>query len=114
MNVNRNGEERLAPEERQAWVQRFRNSGLSLRQFAEEHGIKPTRLHYWVYEAGGYGRSGGAVVTPRFQELALPAVARGSGWALERQSADGSVTRVAAGVDSAWVGAVMRELRGVC
>ena len=114
MSVRGNEECLLPEEERQAWVRRFRGSGLSLRQFAERHGLKPTRLHYWVYQRGAEARPGGWVGAPHFQEVALPAGLSGTRWGLEVQGSKGSIIRVAAGVDPAWVGAVVSHVGGIC
>jgi len=114
MRLKRNGECHLANDQRQAWVRRYRVSGLSLRQFAERHGLKPTRLHYWVYQQPADAKSAGSVVTPRFQEVALPAALNGSCWGLELQGLTGAVTRVAVGADPVWVGAVLEQVRGLC
>jgi len=36
-----------------AVVAAYRQSGLSLKEFAPERGIRPSRLHYWVYQKTG-------------------------------------------------------------
>ena len=114
MRVHQNGEGHLASHERQAWVGRYRASGLSLRQFAQRHGLKPTQLHYWVYQRPAGGKSGGAVVAPGFHEVTLSPALNGSRWALEVQWRQGAVARVAAGAEPSWVAAVLGQLRGLC
>ncbi len=66
---------------------RYRQSGLGVVQFAQEQGIPPGRLHYWIYQKGRTRRSQPRRVSlskPVFQELKvatmLPAI---DGWVAE-------------------------------
>ena len=57
---------------------RYRRSGLGAVQFAQEEGLPPGRLHYWIYQksAGPTGRQPSrprpAAAAPVFQEVKLP------------------------------------------
>ena len=97
----------VSQEERAKWVKRYRESGLGLKDFAAEHGLKAGRLHYWVYapERAPVAES----MAPVFREVRLA----GSGtrtsepWAAEVVLPSGIVLRLREGMEPGWVGAVV-------
>lgn len=99
----------------------YRQSGLGLRRFAQEHQIPPSRLHYWVYqksrepEPRSSARGRRAVRAPVFQEVKLGA---GSSlmesWAAEVRLAGGVSIRFSGTVTPGWIGAVIEALQRPC
>ena len=97
---------------------RYRQSGLGVVQFAQEQGIPPGRLHYWIYQKGRTRRrnsSRPAVSKPVFQELQvatmLPAI---DGWIAEVNVPDGLAVRFGQRAAAEWVAAVVQALRRSC
>jgi hypothetical protein len=107
------GNDEVSRHERARWVARYRASGLGLKRFASEHGLKPGRLHYWAYTPGL--ASSAQSVTPVFQELRLGDTLSGStGWGAEVVLSNGATVRLRAGVAPEWVGALIQALGGSC
>ena len=103
----------IAREERQRWVERYRASGLGLRDFAQEHGLDSGQLRYWVY----YGVRSPEPAKPvgMFQEVELPAhILSSPGWGVEVGWPGGLTMRLRPGTDPAWVGALAEVLRRPC
>ena len=105
-----------------AAVAAYRQSALSLKRFAQERGISPSRLHYWVYQKNHdrkEPRSGAkepqADGTVGFQEVKLEA---GSGllqsWAAEVSVAQGLNVRFSGTARPDWIGAVVQALQRPC
>ena len=76
-------------------VARYRASGLGLKAFAEQEGLPPGRLQYWIYEKSVRGRGRGPTQLPPaaaaavFQEVKVtPAV--GPAYYLVDQQGDGN------------------------
>jgi hypothetical protein len=96
------------------WIRRYRGSGFGLRTFAHQHGLSPSRLHYWVYQKHGAElrppRSAPAV----FQELKLTPGLALSNWAVEISLPAGPVVRFSASATPAWMSAVIEALRRPC
>jgi len=114
----RNGSEvAVRPDERARWVRRYRQSGLALKRFAEEHGLRHAQLHYWIYGGPTGSRRPGAVEpagsAPVFREFIVP---DGSGreWAAEIALPDGTRLRLGRGTDPAWAGVLLDQLRAPC
>lgn len=113
MKNDQDGNGAVSQAERARWVERYRASGLGLQRFADEHGLKPGRLHYWVYAPGL--ASPRETVTPVFQELRLSGnLAGSSGWAAELLLPSGLTVRLRDGAASEWVGALVQALGGSC
>jgi hypothetical protein len=108
-------------QERAAVVAAYRQSGLGLRRFAQEHRIRPGRLHYWVYHKNSdpKPRSLAKQLRPDstavFQELKLSS---GSGllqgWAAEVSLARGLNVRFSGTASPDWIGAVVQALQRPC
>ena len=106
-----------------ALVEAYRQSGLSLEAFARERGIRPSRLHYWVYQKNHDAKrrslAGGRGVRQRsvFQEVKLEA---GSGlfeiqsWAAEVSLGGGINARFSGTARPEWIGAVIQALQRPC
>jgi hypothetical protein len=110
--VNRNckGAESDRSLERARWVTKYRASGLGLKQFAEQHGLKAGQLHYWVYESAKLPET--RAVLPAFQEvrLPIPRVSAGS-WSTEISLPNGTTVRLTQGADVSWAIALIDGLR---
>ena len=99
--------------ERMRWVAKYRASGLGLERFARRHGLRPGRLHYWVYQSAG--SRGSLVPEPKFQEVRIAGHGPGSGsWAAEVGLSDGSTVRLAREVEPGWAMALLDGLRRPC
>ena len=99
--------------ERARWVERYRASGLGLKCFAAEHGLKPGQLHYWVYAPGSGSPT--ETVAPVFQEVRLTGGgASAGGWAAEVRLPDGVTVRLREGAAPGWAGALVAALGGPC
>ena len=99
--------------ERARWVAEYRASGMGLKLFAHENGLKVSQLHYWVY---GPGR-GRVVETakPIFREVVIPpALSTASAWSAEIAMPDGLRVRLSPGTDVAWVSQLVESLRRPC
>jgi transposase-like protein len=110
--------EEFSPAEISKVLERYRRSGLGAVQFAQEHGIPPGRLHYWIHQKG---RSKSrrpllaAASKPVFRELEvatmLPVV---DGWVAEVKLPDGLAVRFGPNVRAEWIGSVVQALRRPC
>jgi transposase-like protein len=97
---------------------RYRRSGLGVAQFAQEHGIPPGRLHYWIYQKGRtWPRQPAQASVSKllFQELKvatmLPAI---DGWVAEVNLPGGLTVRFNQHAAAEWVGSVVQALRRPC
>lgn len=100
------------PEESITWVRRYRGSGLSVRQFALENGLKASQLDYWVYRKHAKGRI--TQKPPLFTEVKLSGNFANGPWAAEIQLTDGGTLRLSAGASPAWAGELLGSIRGLC
>jgi hypothetical protein len=97
---------------------RYRRSGLGVMQFAQEEGISPGRLHYWIYQKGRT-RPRQPVQAwaskPLFQELKvatmLPAL---DSWAAEVNLPGGLTVRFSQTAAAEWIGSVVQALQRPC
>ena len=113
MNYDRReaGEDRGA--ERARWVAEYRASGLGLKRFAAEHGLRAGQLHYWVYDRRKPRVA--AATAPVFREVTLPRVAEArTPWNAEVVLPDGTIVRWDRGAEAATVNAVLGALRRPC
>lgn len=111
-------------------VERWRDSGLTAREFATETGLKATTLSYWKWRLGSERRAKSAqtlepkrvrprsckrsvlpaATPPRFVEVTSPPPAA-STEALALELPGGIVVRVHAGFDEVTLGRVLRVVR---
>lgn len=87
-------------------------------QFAQEQGIPPGRLHYWIYQKGRTRPSQALralVPKPVFQELKvatmLPAI---DNWAAEVSLPGGVAARFSQKAQAEWIGWVIQALQRPC
>jgi hypothetical protein len=108
----RYGRKRSTAEERAAWVERFRGSGLSQREFVLRNGLSLTTLQSWLYSKERQSRRPAAV---KFAELKLADTfqASNSGWAAEIEAGAIKV-RVRPDVDPRWIGEMIHQLARAC
>lgn len=98
--------------EKAEWVRRFGESGLSLRKFSAQYGLRWASLWRWSsrYPVDGLGEA----QTPEgvdFIEVQLPSpLSANSGWAAELSFADGNILRLNGELASA----VVKQLLAVC
>jgi hypothetical protein len=97
---------------------RYRRSGLGVMQFAQEEGMPPGRLHYWIYQKGRtWPRQPAQASVSKllFQELKvatmLPAI---DGWVAEVNLPGGLTVRFNQHAAAEWVGSVVQALRRPC
>jgi hypothetical protein len=86
---------------------------MGLKEFARRHGLKPGRLHYWVYQTPPQLEAREAGQTFREVRLPIPALSAGV-WSAEIGLADGTTVRLAREADLAWAKALIDSLRGPC
>jgi hypothetical protein len=110
--------EQFSPGEISKILARYRRSGLGVVQFAQEQGIRPGRLHYWIYQKGRTRRSEPQRVSlskPVFHELKvatmLPVV---DGWVAEVNLPGGLAVRFSQKATAEWIGSVVQALRRPC
>ncbi len=113
MNRHRINSVNASSEEIASIVARYRGSGLGLKAFAEEEGLPPGRLHYWIYEKSVRGRGRGPTQPPPaaaaalFQEVKLPCRPQWDcGWAAE--------VGLPGGMAAPWIGSVVQALQTPC
>jgi hypothetical protein len=104
-----------------AVVAAYRQSGLTLKEFARERGIRAGRLHYWIYEKNPERKPKSLARERRsrraavFQEVRLET---GSGlvpsWAAEVSLARGLNVRFSGAANPEWIGAVVQSLQRPC
>jgi hypothetical protein len=116
---NRNGGyEQFSPAEISKVLARYRQSGLGAVQFAQEQGIPPGRLRYWIYQRGGRRRSKplrALVSKPVFQEIEVATMLPGiDGWAAEASLPGGLAVRFSQKAAPEWIGSVVQTLRRPC
>ncbi len=118
MNNGIERREQFSPTEISKVLARYRRSGLGAVQFAQEHGISPGRLHYWIYQKGRTRRNELRRVSlskPVFQELKvatmLPVV---DGWVAEVSLPGGLAVRFSQKAAAEWIGSVVQALRRPC
>jgi len=104
-----------------ALVAAYRQSGVSLKQFARERRIRPGRLHYWVYQKNQEPKPGSLAQEPRanreagFQEVKLEAGGAWlQSWAAEVSLPQGLNVRFSGMASSDWIGAVIQALQRPC
>lgn len=118
MNNRTGRHQQLSPTAISKVLARYRQSGLGVVQFAQEEGIPPGRLHYWIYQKGRTRRHEPRRVSlskPVFQELKvatmLPAI---DGWVAEVNLPGGLAVRFNQKATAEWIGSVVQALRRPC
>ena len=121
MKVTNNHSPTKASKQRAALITAYRRSGLGLRRFAQEQGIPPSRLHYWVYQKSQASRpkaspaTAKSVPAPLFQEVTLePGVSLLESWAAEVWLPSGVSVRFSGTANPGWMEAVLQALQRPC
>ena len=99
-------------------VERYRSSGLGVRRFAQQQGISPGRMHYWVYQKSQAKpdepvRSSGS--DHKFQEVRVAVNAPVlSAWAVEVGLPTGVAVRFGGAATPDLIGEVVQALQRPC
>jgi transposase-like protein len=100
----------FTPDERAEWVSRYRSSGLTQAQFAQQHGLKLTTLQWWIY---GPRRKQPHSATG-FREIAVSPLWPAAAWAAELTWPSGVTVRLGAQAEPAWIEALLKMVRPEC
>ena len=97
---------------------RWQRSGLTLREFGEKRGIRPSTLSWWrrvFRDAGAEDRSGSSAENPVvFSEVPKPAKVPRMPAIVEIVLPSGHLVRVPAGADSDTLQRVLQALQTTC
>jgi hypothetical protein len=100
----------FTPDERAQWVSRYRSSGLTQAQFAQQHGLKLSTLQWWIY---GPRRKSQDSATG-FREIAVSPLWPNSAWAAELTWPSGMTVRLSARAGTTWIEALLKAVRQEC
>jgi transposase-like protein len=114
-------------EERTQWISRYRSSGLSQVQFAQQHGLKLMTLRGWLHRQR-QGRAASTVPqktaapepkspTTTFREIKAAALwpdPLSAGWAAEVTWPSGVSVRLRQGAEVSWMKALLGAVRQAC
>jgi len=100
----------LTPEERAEWVSRYRSSGQTQAQFAQQHGLKLTTLQWWIYGQ----RRKQPHPTATFREIAVSPLWPGGVWAGEVTWPSGVTVRLGAQAEASWIEALLKAVCQGC
>jgi hypothetical protein len=119
MNHGANGHREFSTQEISRILGRYRSSGLGAMRFAQEEGIPPGRLHYWLYQkrrAKLRPLFRPSVSVPTFQEVKIAAaMVPGAGpWAAEVSLPRGLAVRFSSQATPEWMDAVVKLLEQPC
>ena len=105
---------RFSDQERQAWICRYRASGLAQEEFARRQGLSVGTLRNWLYRFENGASSPQAPEPIRLQEVRVIGGSDTIAWAAEVRLPGGASCRLSGGADPRWVGAIIDQLRRVC
>jgi transposase-like protein len=100
----------FSPEEREQWVSRYRSSGLTQAQFAQQHGLKLTTLQWWIYG----GRQKQQHSATEFREIEVSPLLSNAVWAAEVNWPGGVTVRLGTRAEAAWIEALLKAVRQRC
>jgi hypothetical protein len=98
----------FTPDERAEWVSRYRSSGQTQAQFAQQHGLKLSTLQWWIY--GGRPKQKHASAT--FREITVSPPWPAGAWAAEVSWPSGVTVRLGAQTEAGWMEALLKAVRG--
>jgi hypothetical protein len=105
---------RASQQEKAEWAERYYQSGLTQKQFAQQQGIADSTLQRWVAENPLPGQAVASQrevgLLPAFAELKLAVSPIPSDWAAELCRPSGVILRVAADLPAA----LLEQLLAVC
>ncbi len=100
--------------ERAEWIKRYRESGLSVLQFCDEHKLAPQTLYQWLAKnrlaQGAAPVAAGSEPLPTFREIKLEAPSSACAWAAELHHPSGLILRVGPNLPAA----LLEQLLRVC
>jgi hypothetical protein len=118
MNSGTGRHQQFSPAEISKVLMRYRRSGLGAVQFAQEHGIPPGRLHYWIYQKSRTKPRQSlraSASKPVFQELKIPTMLSAiDSWIAEVNLPGGLAVRFTQKAAAEWIGSVIQALRRPC
>ena len=121
MKVTNNHSPTEASKQMATLITAYRRSGLGLRRFAQEQGISPSRLHYWVYQKSRVARPKSSpapaqsVPASLFQEVKLGSgVSLLENWAAEVKLTNGASVRFSGTATPSWMEAVLQAVQRPC
>src|SRR6267378_6094011 len=82
----------FTPAQKAEWVERFKESGLSLRKFSAQHGLGYMSLWRWVNKSQETAAANSELA--EFTEIKLPALTKRPNWSAELSFANGNSLRV--------------------
>lgn len=97
-------------EERAQWVSRYRSSGQTQAQFAQQNGLKLTTLQWWIYGPGRKQQHS----TTGFREITVSPLWPAGAWAAELSWPSGVTVRLGARTEAAWIEALLKAVRQEC
>ncbi len=100
----------VALQDRDQWVKRFLESGLSIRKFSAVHDIPRMTLWRWVQSAQGSRVEVGQLSNVEFTEVKLPVGPGRSDWVAELSLPTGTVLRLSREVPAG----MLQELLRLC
>lgn len=96
----------LKAEHKAEWVRRFRGSGLSLRKFSAQYGLRVASLCSW---SNREREAKLGCAAPAFVEVAVPALAsERTHWVAELELGNGKALRISADVPEAMLEQLLR------
>ncbi len=105
--------DRTTRQEREELVAKYHASGLTQREFAQQHGLKLGTFQQWVYRPHAAPRTARGKKSA-FQEVSLTEVPFLNGWAAELQLPRGVALRLNTQASAEWVGALVQKLGQLC
>ena len=99
----------VTPSEKAEWVRRFNESGLSLRKFSEQYGLRWTSLWQWTSRYPlAHAKSANS---PGFVEVQLrPVLSPEPAWSVELTFANGNILRMCGEVPAE----ILQQVLSVC
>jgi lambda repressor-like predicted transcriptional regulator len=97
-------------EERAEWVGRYRSSGQTQAQFAQQHGLKLSTLQWWIY--GGKPKQKRTAAA--FREITVSPLWPAGAWAAEVTWPSGVIVRLGVQAESAWIEALLKAVGQGC
>jgi hypothetical protein len=105
---------KASEQEKAEWAEGYYQSGLTQKQFAQEHGLADSTLQRWVTESQRSSRRAAepveAGLVPAFAEVKLVGSTGGPQWAAELCWPSGMSLRVAADLPAG----LLEQLLGAC
>jgi len=99
----------VTPAEKAEWVSRFKESGLSLRKFSEQYGLRWGSLWQWTSKYSSAEVT--PANTPGFVEVQLrSALVPEAAWSVELTFANGNILRMCGEVP----GGILQQVLSVC